>query len=641
MNGRGFLGTDASLTADLSLVFGLAVATLLTIGVLLARQRRIGAHRTVQSSAVALNVLQVGVVMLGSFAKSVAPGLRDQLGDSYVAVAAGHGILGTVTLLFGVFVALRANELVPGFLRFHNYKLFMRTAYGLYMAATLAGVALYVNWYVNFSPSPTPREQEQPAVAAPTLAPAGLTTAPIQIVVVTATPLPTAAPATPTPVPTPAPRGIVAWHDDTQSNDALFVSAEGLPTDGKYGAWLTGSNGSLFLGPLGQRRGGGAQTLDYVSPEHANLLDGFDRLTVGTSARDSVVTGGVPAQALVHVRHILVGIPSTPGGIGFGIGLRAQSDELLRHAEFLQEALDDGNLPLEKLHAEHMINLIEGSHGEHYGDLNGNGRVENPGDGFGLLPNGPQDGYIKGMRDHAQLAAAAPDATADIKVHAGHVDIAGENALERVTEIRDSSVSILNARTVSATRSDVQRILALAHQTLAGVDLNGDEQIGPVPGEGGVLVAYQHAQLMASIPLLAEAPGAVSAPTLAPTVAPTVVASLPRTSVPTATLSLPVPTPSPTAVVRATAQTVDVAIRDNSFSPARVKVPVGSTVVWSQTGQRPHTVTADDESFATDVLKNGATFRQTFSSPGSYLYYCELHGGPGGVGMAARIDVEP
>ena len=291
MNGRGFLGTDASLTADLSLVFGLAVATLLTIGVLLARQRRIGAHRTVQSLAVALNVLQVAVVMVGSFAKSVAPGLRDQLGDSYIAIAAGHGILGTVTLLFGVFVALRANELVPGFLRFHNYKLFMRTAYGLYMAATLAGVALYANWYIDLAPTPTPRDEAQAAIAEQVASVP--TSVPVQVFVVTATPVPTTAPATPTPVPTPAPRGIVAWHDDTQSNDALFVSAEGLPADGKYGAWLTGSGGSLFLGPLGQRRGG-AQTLDYVSPEHTNLLDGFDRLSVGTSEQDSVVAGGVP-----------------------------------------------------------------------------------------------------------------------------------------------------------------------------------------------------------------------------------------------------------------------------------------------------------------------------------------------------------
>ena len=199
MNGRGFLGTDASLTADLSLVFGLAVATLLTIGVLLARQRRIGAHRTVQSLAVALNVLQVTVVMVGSFAKSVAPGLRDQLGDSYIAIAAGHGILGTVTLLFGVFVALRANELVPGFLRFHNYKLFMRTAYGLYMAATLAGVALYANWYIDFSPTPTPRGEAQPAIAEQVAAVP--TSVPVQVFVVTATPLPTPGPGHPDPRP--------------------------------------------------------------------------------------------------------------------------------------------------------------------------------------------------------------------------------------------------------------------------------------------------------------------------------------------------------------------------------------------------------------------------------------------------------
>ena len=69
-------------------------------------------------------------------------------------------------------------------------------------------------------------------------------------------------------------------------------------------------------------------------------------------------------------------------------------------------------------------------------------------------------------------------------------------------------------------------------------------------------------------------------------------------------------------------------------------MPVGTKVVWSHDGQKPHTVTADDDSFATDLLKHGDTFEHVFDQVGTFLYYCELHGGPGGAGMAAEIVVQ-
>jgi hypothetical protein len=51
--------------------------------------------------------------------------------------------------LLGLFIVLRANGLVPKALRFTNYKLFMRTSYGLYMLATLIGVIVYIAVYVG------------------------------------------------------------------------------------------------------------------------------------------------------------------------------------------------------------------------------------------------------------------------------------------------------------------------------------------------------------------------------------------------------------------------------------------------------------------------------------------------------------
>ena len=77
----------------------------------------------------------------------MAPGIPDKLNRSFNAVASLHGLVGFTALTFGLFVMLRGNELVPKPLKFNNYKLFMRIAYGLYMLATLLGVCVYLVWY--------------------------------------------------------------------------------------------------------------------------------------------------------------------------------------------------------------------------------------------------------------------------------------------------------------------------------------------------------------------------------------------------------------------------------------------------------------------------------------------------------------
>ena len=153
--------------------------------------------------------------------------------------------------------------------------------------------------------------------------------------------------------------------------------------------------------------------------------------------------------------------------------------------QFLRDAFDQESLALERLHGEHIVNLIEGTQGPHYGDLDGDGRADNPGDGFGVLPNGPQSGYIQGMIDHAGFAAQSPDATDRIKRYAANVAICGENTRARVTEIRDRALKIFQARSAADPREDVLRILALAEQTTQGVDVNGAGQILPIPGGGG------------------------------------------------------------------------------------------------------------------------------------------------------------
>src|SRR4051794_11680069 len=68
-----------------------------------------------------------------------------------------------------------------------------------------------------------------------------------------------------------------------------------------------------------------------------------------------------------------------------------------------------------------------------------------------------------------------------------------------------------------------------------------------------------------------------------------------------------------------------VQVVDFAFEPGTLTVPVGATVTWTNTGSRPHTVTADDGSFDSGRLDPGEQFSQTFDQPGTFTYHCGFH----------------
>jgi plastocyanin len=92
------------------------------------------------------------------------------------------------------------------------------------------------------------------------------------------------------------------------------------------------------------------------------------------------------------------------------------------------------------------------------------------------------------------------------------------------------------------------------------------------------------------------------------------------------------------AVVAGQAQE-GVTIVDNAYQPKQIEVDAGTTVLWTQEGELPHTVTADDGSFDSGEMGQGDTYSQTFQQPGSFPYYCTFHGAPGGVGMSGTVVV--
>jgi plastocyanin len=72
------------------------------------------------------------------------------------------------------------------------------------------------------------------------------------------------------------------------------------------------------------------------------------------------------------------------------------------------------------------------------------------------------------------------------------------------------------------------------------------------------------------------------------------------------------------------ARSVDASISGAGFSPARMTVLAGDTVTWTDAGGS-HTVTSDDNAFASGTLAFNDKFSHRFAMSGTYRYYCAIH----------------
>jgi plastocyanin len=92
-------------------------------------------------------------------------------------------------------------------------------------------------------------------------------------------------------------------------------------------------------------------------------------------------------------------------------------------------------------------------------------------------------------------------------------------------------------------------------------------------------------------------------------------------------------------------QDVVVNMYDNRYEYTEVRIPVGGSVNWVGAGRSPHNAVAADESWSTETVfgsleqLEGDEARLTYDTPGTYLFYCTLHGNAEGAGMAGTLIV--
>jgi uncharacterized membrane protein YozB (DUF420 family) len=146
---KGFLGTGAPFGADFNLVVQLIMGLALIGGVLLAKQKRYTAHGICQTTVLLLNLVMIGSVMWPSFQQQVKPALSKVLHKWYYEAATIHALLGIAAELLGLYIVIVAGtNVLPQWLRFKHWKLWMRAELVLWAIALFSGVGTYCAWYV-------------------------------------------------------------------------------------------------------------------------------------------------------------------------------------------------------------------------------------------------------------------------------------------------------------------------------------------------------------------------------------------------------------------------------------------------------------------------------------------------------------
>jgi hypothetical protein len=308
---------------------------------------------------------------------------------------------------------------------------------------------------------------------------------------------------------------------DLGQTDSAKIVAQGLsaPAAGSsYYAWLinTSSESITALGVLKPAGNGYSVTfvpvangttsstilLNDGNEVEITLEHGIATVPVGRV----VLSGSFPPKTFLHIQHLLVSFQNWPNALLVGSLVETQHLDAAAHT--LQSAV--GHSPSTvQCAAQSILNILEGAGASDYRQLPSGCTTDSGAAGGYALVGAKFAGYETSNADpsylddasaHAALAGQQSDATSYIKLRVRDADEAITNANTHLKTVLQDALTLLgdpgNAK-VAADLVSSADIAYLGTGTPSGANASGL----PNALSGGVLVAYEEAQLMATLTL--------------------------------------------------------------------------------------------------------------------------------------------
>ena len=68
-----------------------------------------------------------------------------------------------------------------------------------------------------------------------------------------------------------------------------------------------------------------------------------------------------------------------------------------------------------------------------------------------------------------------------------------------------------------------------------------------------------------------------------------------------------------------------IVVKDFMFMPTPLTIKAGSTVIWANMDDEPHTVVSDTGLFRSGAMDTNESFSFKFDKPGTYHFTCSIH----------------
>jgi serine/threonine protein kinase len=281
--------------------------------------------------------------------------------------------------------------------------------------------------------------------------------------------------------------GALSFSSSRQPGDSLSLRLNGVrpPSSGNiYVAWLTNTEDNSQQ-PLGRISvdGLGTGALSFSSDEGSMLPSQWNAVLITEEDADSpdeaiptgdvIYSGMFPAELMSLFRETFVS--SEEGFQESGL-----LDSAIREARFASQhaglASGSSNIGAVHLHAEHTINILEGTET----DYDGNSGGQNPGTGTGIYA------YLDTLDRMLQSAVNMPEIDPAVQNNAENMRVCIANARSWADQLVTLEKEIIAVDDFEAVGPMLEEASLLAEQITSGVDQNGNGQVEPFEGECGL-----------------------------------------------------------------------------------------------------------------------------------------------------------
>ena len=269
--------------------------------------------------------------------------------------------------------------------------------------------------------------------------------------------------------------------------NAFLLQLNQLPAPSvlqEYAAWVRNSetDSSRFLGVVDVING----QAELVGNATENLLLAYDELLITLQpveqgevldVETAVYAGTLHSDlGLAILRLIADDTSDEPGSL---FNAQAQLQIALQHQQFAVESLAASNLTEAKIHTEHVINILDGEDGDHFGDLNLDGQAQNPGDGVGVR------GYWVRAVNEVIALGELTNVTPDQEFYGERLIATAETGTTAILDAIEQGQKLLASDTVEEAQPFLDEMRAALNRVSAGTDIDNNGVIDPLLGEGG------------------------------------------------------------------------------------------------------------------------------------------------------------